>query len=72
MRKNEARQFSLPLTPSTSSGRTGAVEVTEGLLREAWRRSRLRIDFEEAMQMPHFRTCLGHVATNLAGKGLRK
>lgn len=60
MRK--VQQLALPL---------GQVEPPEHLLREAWRRCRLRVGFEEAMGVPHFRICLRRVAMVMSRKGGR-
>lgn len=54
------QQLALPL---------GHVEIPENLLRTAWERSQLKIDFEEAMQLYHFRTALKHVAIAIAKRG---
>ena len=56
----QARQLALPI---------GEVEPPESLLRAAWERSRLKIDFEEAMRLTHFRICLRHLAMSMAAKG---
>lgn len=54
------RQLALPI---------GQVEPPEHLLRAAWERSRLKIDFDEAMRVTHFRICLKHLAMVMAAKG---
>lgn len=59
----KVRQFALPL---------GQVDPPEHLLRAAWQRSRLKIDFEEAMRLTHFRICLRHLAMSMAAKGRKK
>lgn len=58
-----SQQLALPL---------GQIEPPEHLLREAYRRSRLKQSFEEAMQLQHFRIGLRHVAMTLAGQGKRR
>lgn len=58
--RHRTNQLALPL---------GQVEPPEHLLREAWERSQLKIDFNEAMQLYHFRTALKHVAIAMAKKG---
>lgn len=51
MRKQQ--QFSLAL---------GEVELPEDLMRAAWQRSRLKLSFDEAMRVTHFRICLRRLA----------
>lgn len=59
------QQLSLPI---------GQVDVPEHLMRAAWEqeRNRLQKGFEEAMQIPHFRICLKHLALLKVNKGGKK
>lgn len=63
MRKIQNRQLALQL---------GQVDPPEHLLRTAWERSRLKISFEEAMAVYHFRISLKHVAMAIARKGKKQ
>lgn len=58
-----SQQLALPI---------GTGEPPEHLLREAHQRSQLKIDFEEAMRLTHFRICLKHLAMFMAAKGRKK
>jgi hypothetical protein len=59
---HKQQQFSLAL---------GEVEPPEDLMRAAWQRSRLKLSFDEAMRVTHFRICLRHLAM-LAARGRKK
>ncbi len=48
------------------------VEVPETLLRAEYERSGWKVDFDEAMRMPHFRICLQHLAMNKAAMGRKR
>ena len=48
------------------------IEPPETLLREAHKRSRLSIEFEEAMRLTHFRIALKRMAMILANQGRKK
>lgn len=47
----------------------GTIEPPENLLRKAHQECRLQQSFEEAMQLPHFRTALKRMAMIMAARG---
>ena len=67
----QSRQLALPLERAIhESPLRDRGEPPESLLRAAWERSRLKIDFEEAMRLTHFRICLKHLTMSMmAAKG---
>ena len=50
----------------------GTIEPPETLLRKAHQECRLQQSFEEAMQLPHFRTALKRMAMIMAARGRKK
>ena len=60
--KGGTKQLALPI------GREEPQDVPDGMLREAWRRCRIRQSFEEVMGSYALRTCLRHVAMAMAAK----
>lgn len=58
-----SQQLALPI---------GTVEPPEHLLREAYRRSRIKQSFDDAMKLTHLRIGIRHMAMLMAATGRRR